>query len=172
MTQPDDYRVIFRTFPGDVYAAVRIDTNGYPTIYINEYLAPEARRRALLHELEHVGADHMYSHVSIYDAEADAIRAERISTFLRSYRTPSDAVLADVEALGSAVMSSIDKACGMPFPERLEALRKLKKLTRAEAGELIGVDSEQIRRFEAGKDQPDRTVMDRLSRLFGVAMEV
>jgi len=70
MTQPDDYNVIYRPFPGDVLAAVRIDYDGYPTVYINEQLAPMARKAALDHELRHIENGDMTNYLTIYEAEA------------------------------------------------------------------------------------------------------
>jgi hypothetical protein len=72
MTQPDDYNVVYRQFPGDILAAVRTDADGYPTIYINVYLSPEARREALDHELWHIEHGDMTNSITIYDAEKQA----------------------------------------------------------------------------------------------------
>lgn len=30
MTTPDEYRVIYMPFPGDIYACVRVSPDGYP----------------------------------------------------------------------------------------------------------------------------------------------
>lgn len=50
----EDYHVYLMPFPGDIRAAVRLDAEGYPSIYINDKLSPEAKKRAFLHELRHI----------------------------------------------------------------------------------------------------------------------
>ena len=56
-----EYAVILMPFPGDIYAAVRLSPDGYPTIYINDKLAPEARKKALEHELRHLKREDFYN---------------------------------------------------------------------------------------------------------------
>ena len=75
---PDDYRVIMMDFPGDVLAAVRVDANGYYTIYINDKLSLQAKREALKHELTHIINGDFDNHYTIYDIEKRACAAERI----------------------------------------------------------------------------------------------
>ena len=64
-----EYAVILMPFPGDIYAAVRLSPDGYPTIYINDKLAPEARKKALEHELRHLTRDDFYNARSIRSIE-------------------------------------------------------------------------------------------------------
>ena len=64
-----EYSVVLMPFPGDIYAAVRISPDGYPTIYINDNLAPQARKRALEHELRHLRRDDFYNTRSIRSIE-------------------------------------------------------------------------------------------------------
>jgi hypothetical protein len=76
---PDDYRVVMVDFPGDVLAAVRVDPNGYYTIYINEKLSLQAKREALKHELNHIMQGDFDNHYTIYDIEKRAAAKERIA---------------------------------------------------------------------------------------------
>ena len=78
MTLPDDYNVVFVPLPGDIYACVRVDINGYPTVYINVGLSQSARKKALAHELRHVEQGDFFNHDSIWDVEHKAIREEGI----------------------------------------------------------------------------------------------
>lgn len=68
----EDYTVRLVMFPGDIRAAVRLDDEGYPTIYINDALSPEAKKRAFLHELKHIENDDHYNDKPIEEAERDA----------------------------------------------------------------------------------------------------
>lgn len=70
MVEDDEYRVYMMPFPGDIKAAVRVDTEGFPSIYINDALAPEAAKRAFLHELRHIERDDLYNDRPIRDVEA------------------------------------------------------------------------------------------------------
>lgn len=71
-------------FPGDVLAAVRVDADGYYTIYINDKLSLQAKRQALKHELTHIiNGDHD-NHYTIYDAERRATASERIAINMKS----------------------------------------------------------------------------------------
>ena len=66
----DEYRVYLMPFPGDILGAVRIDAEGFPSIYINDALSPEAKRRALEHELKHIQNDDFFNGKSIQEVEA------------------------------------------------------------------------------------------------------
>ena len=68
----DEYRVYLMPFPGDIRAAVRLDAEGFPSIYINDALSPEAKKRAFLHELKHIESDDHYNAKTIEEAEHDA----------------------------------------------------------------------------------------------------
>ena len=67
-----EYRVYLMPFPGNVLAAVRLDAEGYPSIYINDALSPEAKKRAFLHELRHIEDEDFYNDRSIEEVERDA----------------------------------------------------------------------------------------------------
>ncbi len=67
----DEYRVYLMPFPGDINGAVRVDEEGFPTIYINEYLSPEARKRAFKHELRHILRDDLYNDNPLEEIEED-----------------------------------------------------------------------------------------------------
>lgn len=66
----DEYRVYMMPFPGDIMGAVRVDAEGFPSIYINDALSPEAKKRALLHELRHIERDDFYNSLTIDEVEA------------------------------------------------------------------------------------------------------
>ena len=66
----DEYRVYMMPCPGDIMGAVRVDADGFPSIYINDRLSPAAKKRAFLHELRHIERDDMYNDKSIDEVEA------------------------------------------------------------------------------------------------------
>lgn len=66
----DEYRVYMIPFPGDIMGAVRVDADGFPSIYINDALSPDARRRAFDHELRHILEDDHYNDRPIEEVEA------------------------------------------------------------------------------------------------------
>jgi Zn-dependent peptidase ImmA (M78 family) len=72
MNDGDEYRVYLMPFPGDIRAAVRLDDEGFPSIYINDKLSPEAKKRAFLHELKHIKRNDHYNERRIEDVEHDA----------------------------------------------------------------------------------------------------
>ena len=84
MTCPDDYNVVLMQFTGDILSAVRLDNNGYPTIYINDALSAPAKQEALLHELSHFEHDDIYNHLTIYDVEKRAIRESKVQMLTSS----------------------------------------------------------------------------------------
>jgi hypothetical protein len=65
----DDYRVYLVKLPATVRGAVRIDNEGFASIYINEQLSPQAKKAAFLHEIRHLQNDDMYNDKSIYEVE-------------------------------------------------------------------------------------------------------
>lgn len=92
MRSPDDYNVIMMSFPGDVLAAVRVDSDGYPTIYINDALSEPARREALAHELRHIESGDLSNHLTIYQAETRAAAAVPLpGLMMRSARELTEA---------------------------------------------------------------------------------
>lgn len=51
----DEYRVYMVNFKtGAIKAAVRVDPDGYPSIYVNDQIGAEAKKQALAHELRHI----------------------------------------------------------------------------------------------------------------------
>lgn len=67
----DSYRVYKMPFPGDIKAAVRVDPEGYASIYINDALAPQAAKKAFLHELRHIQRDDLYNGKPIDEIETE-----------------------------------------------------------------------------------------------------
>ena len=67
----DEYRVYMMPFPGDVLGAVRLDSEGFPSIYINDALSPQAKRKVFQHELRHILRNDHYNSLTIEEAEAE-----------------------------------------------------------------------------------------------------
>ena len=70
MLTEDECRVYMVQFPGDIKAAVRLDKDGFPSIYINDALSPAARRRALEHEIRHIEHNDHFNDLPIEEIEA------------------------------------------------------------------------------------------------------
>lgn len=66
----DEYHVYMISFPGDIKAAVRLDEEGNPSIYINDALSPAAKKRAFLHELRHIRNGDFYNKRTMKEIEA------------------------------------------------------------------------------------------------------
>lgn len=66
----DEYRVYEVPLPGDIYGAVRLDADGFASIYINEALAPQAKRETLDHELRHIRRNDFHNDKDIKEVEA------------------------------------------------------------------------------------------------------
>ena len=67
----DEYYKVYEVpFPGDILGAVRIDENGFASIYINRDLSPKAKRETVDHELDHLRRNDLYNDLSIYEVEA------------------------------------------------------------------------------------------------------
>lgn len=64
-----EFRVYLVKLPGTIHGAVRIDADGFPSIYINEALSPDAKRAAFLHEIRHIERDDFYNNKSIREVE-------------------------------------------------------------------------------------------------------
>lgn len=64
-----EYSVYMVPFPGDIHGAVRVDPDGYPSIYINDWLGPEGRRAAFDHEMRHIENDDFFNSRSIREVE-------------------------------------------------------------------------------------------------------
>lgn len=69
MNELDNYRVYLVKLPATVHGAIRIDNEGFASIYINEQLSPQAKKAAFLHEIRHLQNDDMYNDKSIYEVE-------------------------------------------------------------------------------------------------------
>lgn len=54
--------------PGDIHGAVRIKDD-FPTIFINDQLGPQGRRRAFDHEMKHLDNDDFFNDKSIKEVE-------------------------------------------------------------------------------------------------------
>ena len=65
----DEYRVYLVKLPATVHGAVRVDKDGFPSIYINDALSPAAKKRAFLHELRHIEDEDFYNDRSIEEVE-------------------------------------------------------------------------------------------------------
>ena len=60
MIDESEYRVYLVKLPGDVRGAVRLDDDGFASIYINVDLAPKAKKAVFRHEIRHiVNNDHL-----------------------------------------------------------------------------------------------------------------
>lgn len=60
----------------------------------------------------------------------------------------------------------------MPFnPKRLQDLRKSKKLTQKQMGEIIGTHERNYRRYEAGLNDPHASVLEQLADFLGVSVD-
>ena len=64
-----DYHVYLVKLPGCIRGAVRVDIDGYASIYINSLLSPKARTAVLRHELRHVTRNDHTSNASIQEVE-------------------------------------------------------------------------------------------------------
>ena len=60
----------------------------------------------------------------------------------------------------------------MEFKEKIKSLRKSAKLTQKEAAERIGVSYRTYQNYEAGASTPSGEVLSKISKLFGVSMEM
>ena len=56
-----DYIVRMVDFPGDIAGATRLSPDGFANIYINDWLSPQARRKAFDHEIRHINNDDFYN---------------------------------------------------------------------------------------------------------------
>ena len=73
MMEFDEYRVYMVQLPGDIKGAVRIDEDGFASIYINDCLSPQAKKDVFLHELRHLKNNDFYNNVNIVNAERRAL---------------------------------------------------------------------------------------------------
>ena len=55
--------------PGSIHGAVRLSEDGFANIYINDQLAPDARRRAFDHEAAHLKNGDFYNETPVEEIE-------------------------------------------------------------------------------------------------------
>ena len=65
-----DYRVYLVKLPGSIRGAVRLDENGFASIYINDQLSPKAKKAALRHEVRHLKRNDHTNAQNIREIEA------------------------------------------------------------------------------------------------------
>ena len=65
----EEYRVYMVNFPPTIRGAVRLSEDGFASIYINDALSDEAKRRTLKHELRHIERGDFYSDRPIEEIE-------------------------------------------------------------------------------------------------------
>lgn len=66
----DEYRVYLVKLPASIHGAVRVDKDGFPSIYINNDLSPKAKKAAFDHEMRHIINDDLYNSKTIQEVEA------------------------------------------------------------------------------------------------------
>ena len=69
MLTDGDFVVRMVNFPGSVRGALRVDSDGFGNIYINDALGPAARRRAFDHEVRHLVRGDLDSDLPIEEVE-------------------------------------------------------------------------------------------------------
>lgn len=65
----DEYRVYLVKLPASIHGAVRVDKDGFPSIYINNDLSPKAKKAAFDHEMRHIINDDLYNSKTIQEVE-------------------------------------------------------------------------------------------------------
>lgn len=65
----DEYRVYEVALPATVYGAVRVDCDGFYSVYINRDLSPKTKKAVLKHELTHLERNDFYTDKSIEEVE-------------------------------------------------------------------------------------------------------
>jgi len=181
LREPEDYSVVLVPFPGSVHACVCVDELGYATIYINVKISPEARLRALDHELYHMKRGHFWNHYTIYEAEAEAYHmrplGELKQVLCRSFRELTDAERAALAVNirdGASHLRQLTRQAAdssAPLCQILRELRKEKRLTRAELSSMAGVSQETIKRIEDGAESPSADLLRYLGELYGVVFK-
>ena len=69
----DGFRVYLVKLPGDVRGAVRIDEEGFASIYINDDLSPKAKKAAFLHEIRHIRRNDHTNTRNILEVEGNGV---------------------------------------------------------------------------------------------------
>ena len=67
-----EHTVYLVPLPGDIKAAVQIDIDGYPSIYINDALSPQAKKKAFWHEIRHIAHNDFFNDKPIREIEDNA----------------------------------------------------------------------------------------------------
>ena len=57
------------------------------------------------------------------------------------------------------------------FPQRLEELRREKKLTQEDVGEMLGFVDSTISQYETGKREPDYETLAKIANIFDVTTD-
>ena len=65
-----EYIVRMVNLPGDIHGAVRLSEDGFANIYINDALAPDAKRKAFEHEANHIDNNDFYNDRPIKEVES------------------------------------------------------------------------------------------------------
>ena len=65
----NEYHVYIVSLPGDINEAVRVDADGFASIYINDCLSPAARRAAFDHAVQHIVRNDHFNDLSIREVE-------------------------------------------------------------------------------------------------------
>jgi hypothetical protein len=66
----EGYRVYMVKLPGDVRGAVRLDEEGFASIYINDDLSPEEKQKVFRHEIRHIRRGDHFSPAAIRQVES------------------------------------------------------------------------------------------------------
>lgn len=69
MLTDGDFLVRMVSLPGSIHGALREDPDGFGNIYINDALAPDARRLAFAHEIRHLLRDDLSNDLPIEEVE-------------------------------------------------------------------------------------------------------
>lgn len=64
-----EYKVYLVNFPGDVLGVVRIDEDGFASIYINDQLSPKTKKAVFLHEIRHIRRNDHTNTRNIWEVE-------------------------------------------------------------------------------------------------------
>lgn len=67
-----DYRVILCPFPNGVKGCVRLDSDDFASIYINQHLTAEEQRKTFEHEIRHLYHGDFSNGTPLADAEERA----------------------------------------------------------------------------------------------------
>ena len=72
MTEDEDYyRVYMIKLPPTVRGAVRLDQDGFASIYINDDLSPREKQKVFRHEMRHIRRGDHFSPAPIREVESN-----------------------------------------------------------------------------------------------------